>query len=82
MNDSSIFLKNIVTCHNCDRLQSMLDETNKTLLKKGRIINELNAKIIDLGSKIKEDESVIKESKSQINCESHLKEIRLLNIKF
>jgi hypothetical protein len=65
MNDSSIFLKNIVICHNCNRLQSMLDDANKTLLKKERIIDELNAKIIELGSKVKEDESVIKESRSQ-----------------
>jgi hypothetical protein len=32
MNDSRISLKNIVTCHNYDRLQSMTDEANKTLL--------------------------------------------------
>jgi hypothetical protein len=60
MNDSSLCLKNIVTCHNYDRLQSMLDEVSKTSLKKERIIDELNAKIIELGSKVKEDESVIK----------------------
>jgi hypothetical protein len=60
MNDSSLCLKNIVTCHNYDRLQSILDEVSKTSLKKERIIDELNTKIIELGSKVKEDESVIK----------------------
>jgi hypothetical protein len=81
MNDSSIFLKNIVICHNCDRLQSMLNEPNKILLTKKRITDELNAKIIEFGSKVKEDDSVIKEPKSQINYEIHLDEMRLLNIK-
>jgi predicted nucleic acid-binding protein len=81
MNDSSIFLKNIVTYHNCDGLQLMLDEVNKILLTKERIIDELNAKIIELESNVKEDKSVIKEPRSQNNYETHIEEIRLLNVK-
>jgi hypothetical protein len=48
----------------------MIDEANKTLLIHDRIIDELNAKIIELRSKVKEGENVIKELKSQNNCES------------
>jgi uncharacterized protein YaaR (DUF327 family) len=38
---SSISLNNKVKCQNCDRLQTMFDDTNKILLIKERTIEEL-----------------------------------------
>jgi hypothetical protein len=47
----------------------MLDETNRVLLIKEKLIEDLNAKIIEIGSKIKEGEILIKELKVQNNCQ-------------
>jgi hypothetical protein len=52
-------------CQNCDRLQSILDESNRILLIKKKLIEKLNTKVIELGSKIKEDETLIKKLKNQ-----------------
>jgi hypothetical protein len=54
---------------NYDKLQLMLDETNRVLLIKEKLIEDLNAKIIEIGSKIKEGEILIKELKVQNNCQ-------------
>jgi hypothetical protein len=77
----NISLNNKVKCQNCDRLQIMLDDTNKILLIKKRTIEDLNAKIIKLESKIKEGEIKIMEFKNKNNCESHLNEIGSLKVK-
>jgi hypothetical protein len=53
----------------------MLDETNRVILIKEKLIEDLNATIVKLGSEIKESEILIKELKDQNNYESHLGEI-------
>jgi response regulator RpfG family c-di-GMP phosphodiesterase len=59
----------------------MLDDTNKILLTKERIIEELNVKVIEFESKVKEDEITIKELKSRNIYDSHLSEMESLKIK-
>jgi response regulator RpfG family c-di-GMP phosphodiesterase len=59
----------------------MLDDTNKILLTKERIIEELNVKVIEFESKVKEDETTIKELKSRNIYDSHLSEMESLKIK-
>jgi hypothetical protein len=59
----------------------MFDDTNKILLIKERIIEELNIKIIEIESKVKEGEIKIMKLKSKNNCESHLYEIGSLKVK-
>jgi hypothetical protein len=48
---------------------------------KEEIIEDLNAKILELDSKVMEDEITINELKSKNHCESHLGEIGLLKVK-
>jgi hypothetical protein len=59
----------------------MFDDTNKILLTKERIIEELNVKVIEFESKVKEDETTIKELKSRNIYDSHLSEMESLKIK-
>jgi hypothetical protein len=61
----SISLNNKVKCQNYDMLQIMFDDENKILLIKERIIEDLNVKVIELESKIKEGERKIMELKSK-----------------
>jgi hypothetical protein len=59
----------------------MLDDTNKTLFINERTIKELNVKIIEFKSKVKEGEIIIKELKNKNICESYISEIDLLESK-
>jgi hypothetical protein len=59
----------------------MLDDTNKILLIKERIIEELNTKNIELESKVKKGEMKIMKLKSKNNCKTHLSEICSLKVK-
>jgi hypothetical protein len=81
VNDSSLSLRNDLIIDSNDRLDSLLDEKNNALLAKEKIIENLNAKIFELESKVKEGEMIINELKSKNHCESHIGEIKLLKVK-
>jgi predicted RNase H-like nuclease (RuvC/YqgF family) len=81
VNNSSLYLKNEFIIDKNNRLESLFDERNKVLLTKERIIEDLNVKILELDSKLKEGEMKINELKSKINYESYLCEIGLLKVK-
>jgi hypothetical protein len=60
----------------------MLNDTNKKLFIKKRTIVELNAKNIELESKVKEDgKTIIKKLKSINIYETYLGEIGMLKVK-
>jgi hypothetical protein len=52
-------LRNDLIIDSNDRLDSLLDEKNNALLVKEKIIEDLNAKILELKSKVKEGEMTI-----------------------
>jgi predicted RNA-binding protein len=66
---------------NYDRLQSILDERNKVILIKEKLIEKFNAKNIELRSKVNKGETLIKELENQNECESCLCEIGMLKVK-
>jgi hypothetical protein len=51
------FLNDEVRYQNCDRLQKLLDEANKVKIIRKKLIGDLNAQIIELGSKVKKCET-------------------------
>jgi hypothetical protein len=81
VNDSSLSLRNDLIIDLNDRLDSLLDEKNNSLLAKEKIIENLNVKILELESKVMEVEMIINELKSKNHCETHLGEIGLLKVK-
>jgi hypothetical protein len=81
MNDSSLFLRNDLIIESNNRLDLLLDEKNKAILVKEKTIEDLNVKILELESKVKEGEMKINELKNKNHCESHLGEIGLLKVK-